>query len=101
MIILKYREVAKMAKFKIGVHRKQPTLFPERIEDYIPDGHLAKLVVEIVENLNLQKIIDKYSDKGQRAFSPKILIGILFYGYAIGLRSSRKFRAPDIPHISA
>ena len=79
-----------MAKFKRGVHRKQPTLFPERIEDYIPDGHLAKLVVEIVENLNLQKIIDKYSDIGQRAISPKILIGILFYGYAIGLRSSRK-----------
>jgi len=79
-----------MAKFKRGVHRKQPILFPERIEDYIPDGHLAKLVVEIVENLNLQKIIDKYSDIGQRAISPKILIGILFYGYAIGLRSSRK-----------
>ena len=79
-----------MVKFKIGVHRKQPTLFPERIEDYIPDGHLAKLVVEIVENLKLKKIIDKYSDIGQRAISPKILIGILFYGYAIGTRSSRK-----------
>ncbi|MBU0581139.1 MAG: IS1182 family transposase [Candidatus Margulisbacteria bacterium] len=79
-----------MAKFKVGPHRNQPTLFPEMIADYIPDGHLAKLVVEIVENLNLKKIMDKYSDIGQQAFSPKILVGILFYGYAIGMRSSRK-----------
>lgn len=79
-----------MAKFKTQIHRNQPTLFPAMIADYIPDGHLSKLVVEIVEKLNLSKIINKYSDIGQRAISPNILVGILFYGYAIGLRSSRK-----------
>jgi len=80
----------KIMAFKTGVHRNCPTFFPEMVEDYIPDNHLAKIVVTIVEKLNLMKIINKYSELGQHAIAPKILVAILFYGYAIGIRSSRK-----------
>jgi len=76
--------------FKTGVLRNHPTLFPEMIEDYIPDNHLAKTVIIIVETLSLQKITGKYSELGRYAISPKILVAILFYGYARGIRSSRK-----------
>lgn len=79
-----------MIRFKKGESRKQGVLFPKRIEDYLPDGHLAKLVVMIVESLNLGKIISKYSNMGQHAFDPAVLVMLLFYGYAIGIRSSRK-----------
>lgn len=79
-----------MIKFKTGESRKQGILFPKRIEDYLPEGHLAKIVVAIVEGLTIGKIINKYSERGQHAFDPTLLIAILFYGYSIGIRSSRK-----------
>lgn len=79
-----------MPKFKTGEARNQITLFPQSINEYIPDNHLAKLVLQIVSSLNLNNIINKFSDSGQRGYSPKILISILFYGYSIGIRSSRK-----------
>ena len=77
-------------KFKEGISRRQKLFFPESIEEYLSDTHLAKLVLSMVSKLNLDKIIEKFSKTGQRAYSPVILLSILFYGYAIGIRSSRK-----------
>lgn len=79
-----------MPRFKAGESRNQMVLFPETINDYIPEGHLAKLVLSIVSTLNIDTIISKFSDIGQRAFSPITLLSILFYGYSVGVRSSRK-----------
>ncbi len=79
-----------MPRFKTGESRNQMVLFPETINDYIPEGHLAKLVLSIVSTLNIDTIISKFSDVGQRAFSPRTLLSILFYGYSVGIRSSRK-----------
>ena len=79
-----------MPRFKAGESRNQMILFPETINDYIPDGHLAKLVLTIVSSMNIDKIISKFSDIGQRAYSPRILLSILFYGYSVGVRSARK-----------
>ena len=79
-----------MLNFKTGESRDQMMFFPESIKDYIPEDHLAKLVLSIVSGLNIDTIISKYSNIGQRAFSPKILLLILFYGYSVGIRSSRK-----------
>ena len=77
-------------RFKTGVHRGQVTFLPMTIDEYLPDNHLAKLLWTIVNSLNLDKIINKYSNLGQHGFDPKILVVVLFYGYAIGIRSSRK-----------
>lgn len=77
-------------KFKKGESRNQTTMFPATIEEYIPEEHLAKLVCTIVNLLNLEKILKNYSEVGQYPYDPRILLSILFYGYAIGLRSSRK-----------
>jgi len=79
-----------MPKFKPGESRNQMVLFPETINDYIPEGHLAKLVLSIVSTLKIDTIISKFSNIGQRAYSPSMLLVILFYGYSVGIRSSRK-----------
>ena len=79
-----------MPRFKAGESRNQMVLFPETINDYIPEGHLAKLVLSIVSTLNIDIIISKFSNVGQRAFSPRTILSILFYGYSVGIRSSRK-----------
>ena len=65
-------------------------LFPKSIDDYVPENHLSRMIDSIVEQLNTKDIEDKYSSLEQNTYHPKILIKLLFYGYAIGERSGRK-----------
>lgn len=78
-----------MARFK-PYNLDQPMLLPASVHDYVPDGHLAKLVHRVVEQLDTVQIEAKYSDLGQNTYHPKLLVKILFYGYAVGERSGRK-----------
>ena len=80
---------SKMPKFK-PYRKNQVMLFPESIDDYVPKNHLSKMISNIVEQLDTKDIEDKYSSLGQNTYHPKILIKLLFYGYAIGERSGRK-----------
>ncbi len=77
-----------MAKFK-PYRIDQRMLLPPSLHDFIPAGHLARLVDRVVEKLNTGAIEDKYSELGQNTYHPKILIKLLFYGYAVGERSGR------------
>ncbi|GAF88251.1 unnamed protein product, partial [marine sediment metagenome] len=65
-------------------------LFPKSIDDYVPKNHLSRMISNIVAQLDTKSIEDKYSSLGQNTYHPKILIKLLFYGYAIGERSGRK-----------
>jgi transposase len=78
-----------MAKFK-PYRRDQLHLLPPSLEDYVPEGHLARLVYEVVKNLDTSKIEECYSELGQNTYHPKIFLKLLFYGYATGVRSGRK-----------
>jgi len=77
-----------MAKFKAYI-ADQLMLFPNSINDYVPQDHLSRLVNKVVERLDTSNIEDKYSNLGQNTYHPKILIKLLFYGYSIGERSGR------------
>ena len=79
-----------MSKFRQGMDRYQELLMPKRIVDCIEDKHLAKLVVSICDVLDLSKTEAKYKEIGQHAYDPRVMTAILFYGYAIGIRSSRQ-----------
>ncbi len=79
-----------MIKFKAGEDRSQQLLFPTTINEYLTKDHLAKLILTIVSTLNLDNIINKFDIKGQNAFCPHLIVSILFYGYSIGIKSSRK-----------
>lgn len=56
----------------------------------MPSDHLARFVVEILRQLDLGKIYGQYASVGGEAIAPEILLGLLFYGYATGVFSSRK-----------
>ena len=60
------------------------------VEASIPAGHLARFVVEIVGQLDLKAIYQQYGDRGGEPYDPPILLGLLFYGYATGVYSSRQ-----------
>lgn len=70
--------------------RKTSFLFPPSIEDWLPQGHLARFVVEIVEQLDLRSLTESYAGRGSQPHNPSMLVALLFYGYAVGIFSSRK-----------
>jgi transposase len=61
-----------------------------RLSDALPPNHLARFVVDIIAQLDLTAIYQRYAPVGGEALAPEILLGLLFYGYATGLFSSRK-----------
>lgn len=76
-------------KFKQGISEKQEFLIPKKPSEYLSDDHLSKMVYQLVDKLDLSKIEKKYSTKGQRAYPPKMMTRLLFYGYSQSTRSSR------------
>ena len=61
------------------------------IQEWLPEHHLARFVVDIVEQLDLSEITSGYGGSGgKRAYHPAMLVALLFYGYATGVFSSRK-----------
>ena len=79
-----------MRKRFISVDRSTPQMFPARIDDYLPEDHLARFVVDIVEQLDLRGLVEAYSGRGSSAYHPAMMVALLFYGYATGTFSSRK-----------
>lgn len=61
-----------------------------RLAEALPPQHLARFVVDIIAQLDLSQIYERYAPVGGEATAPDILLGLLFYGYATGLFSSRK-----------
>ena len=53
-------------------------------------NHLARFIVSIIAQLDLSKIYARYAAVGGEPIDPKVLLGLLFYGYATGVFSSRK-----------
>ena len=61
-----------------------------RLAEALPPNHLARFVVDIIAQLDLSKIYEHYAPIGGEPIAPEILLGLLFYGYATGVFSSRK-----------
>lgn len=72
------------------VDRQTFFLLPPSMDDWLPEGHLARFIVEIVAQLDLSTIKTAYSGRGSKAHHPEMLLALLFYGYATGVFSSRK-----------
>jgi len=70
--------------------RSQQYLMPPSIQEWLPENHLARFVVDIVSQLDLHPLSEAYAGKGIKAYHPQILLSLLFYGYATGVFSSRK-----------
>lgn len=72
------------------VDRETLFLLPPSLDDWLPEGHLARFIVEVVAQLDLTLIKAAYAGRGSKAHHPEMLLALLFYGYATGVFSSRK-----------
>ncbi len=77
------------SKFR-AVDRDTLYLLPPSVQDWLPEDHLARFVVEIVDRLDLSGLERRYGGGGKDPYHPSVLLGLLFYGYATGVFSSRK-----------
>ena len=76
-------------RFK-SIDRETPYLFPPSVQEWLPEKHLARFVVEIVSRLDLRPLEDAYTKRGSEGYPPAAMVALLFYGYATGVFSSRK-----------
>jgi transposase len=74
--------------------RDQPFLLPPDPRDWLPADHLAWFVRDVVDQLDLGPFLRAYraDGHGHPAYDPKLLLGVLLYAYAIGVRSSRQIQ---------
>ena len=75
---------------------EQRLLLPPSLDDWLPEGHLARFLSDVVLELDLRAIYQSYEQKdgrGQAAYHPVMMVKLLLYGYCIGVVSSRKIEA--------
>ncbi len=63
---------------------------PPSVEDWLPENHLARFIVEVIDRLDLTELTRTYGGRGSAAHHPAVLLGLLIYGYVTGVPSSRK-----------
>ena len=78
-----------MSRFR-PVDRQTGYLLPPSVDEWLPEGHLARFIVEVIDALDLSAFSQAYAGRGSAAYHPSVLLGLLVYGYASGVFSSRK-----------
>jgi transposase len=72
------------------IDRDTGFLLPPSVDEWLPERHLARFVVEVIDGLDLSAMSKSYRGTGSASYHPALLLGILVYGYATGVFSSRK-----------
>jgi len=72
------------------IDRETGFLLPPSVDDWLPERHLARFIVEVIDGLDLSAMSRSYRGTGSESYHPSLLLGILVYGYATGVFSSRK-----------
>ena len=65
-------------------------LLPPSLDEWLPERHLARFVVEVIDGLDLSAMVKSYRGSGSAGYHPALLLGLLIYGYTTGVFSSRK-----------
>jgi len=70
----------------------QPLLLAPSLQQWLPEGHLARFIADVTEQLDLSAIYsayDRQDGRGQVGYHPLLLTRLLLYGYCVGVASSR------------
>ena len=78
-----------MSNFR-QIDRETGFLLPPSVDEWLPEKHLARFVVEVIDGLDLRGMAGSYRGSGSASYHPSVLLGIMVYGYATGVFSSRK-----------
>jgi len=82
-----------MSKQFRNCNLNQAYLLPPSLQDWLPEGHLARFVADVVEALDLSALYAQYEEgdgRGLAAYDPRMMVRLLIYGYCRGVASSRR-----------
>ena len=70
----------------------KPLELPPDIRMWLPEDHLALFISDVVDTFDLSEITQEYLhlQGGRPAYHPAMMLKLLFYGYCVGIRSSRR-----------
>jgi transposase len=77
-----------MSNFR-PINRDTGFLLPPSVDEWLPQRHLARFVVEVIDGLDLSELEKAYRGSGSASYHPAMLLGLLVYGYATKVFSSR------------
>lgn len=80
-----------MAYNFVSPDRDQSFLLPPDLREWLPEEHLVWFVIDVVAQLDLSGFRASYraDGHGRAAYDPAMMVGLLLYGYCLGVRSSR------------
>ena len=78
----------RMSNFR-PINRDMDFLMPPSVDEWLPQRHLARFVAEVIEGLDLRAMTGSYRGSGEASYHPRLLLGLIIYGYATGVFSSR------------
>lgn len=76
-------------KFK-SYNQGQVSLFPPTLDEKVPKNSPARIINQIVDNLDLSKVIETYKGGGTTAYNPRMMLKVVLYSYLNNIYSSRK-----------
>ncbi|HQW97064.1 MAG TPA: IS1182 family transposase [Saprospiraceae bacterium] len=83
---------------KIRLHNKivfkaydqnQIVRVPLHIEEFIPEGHLVRIIDQVIEQISINDLMAFYEGGGSSAYHPKMMIKVWVYGYCTRVYTSR------------
>ena len=91
-----------MAYNFLPAERDQLYLMPPSLRDWLPEDHLALFVLDVVDELDLSGLYERYRPDGlgRAAYEPSVMVAILLYAYCIGERSSRRIERRCVEDIA-
>lgn len=78
-----------MSNFPL-IDRDTSFLMPPSVDEWLPERHLARFIVEVIEGLDVRAMTGSYRGSGEASYHPELLLGLIIYGYATGVFSRRK-----------
>src|SRR5574340_1348086 len=82
-----------MSRFR-PIDRETDYLLPPSVQDWLPESHLARYVVDVVEGLDLSELERAYAGRGSDAYHPALLLSLLIYGYARSEEHTSELQSP-------
>lgn len=77
-----------MSNFR-PINRDTGFLLPPSVDEWLPQRHLARFVVEVIDGMDLSELVKAYRGSGSASYHPAMLLGLMVYGYATKVFSSR------------
>jgi len=90
-----------MAKTFRPYEPDQMLLMPPSLSEWVPEGHLARFIGDVVDALDLSVIEDSYEEeRGNPPYNPWMMVKLLLYAYCTGTFSSRRIAAKVIDSVA-